>query len=87
MTIIIRGVTRCPICKQVHLDGEDLIGFPAIAVDGKAPEGDLGELNDAAVHRVCLEGRPDLIEVLLAHPVMAKIVRDCFPDLPTSENG
>jgi hypothetical protein len=85
MTIIIRGVTRCPICKQVHRAGDDLIGFPAIAVDGKAPDGDLGDLNDAAVHRACLEERPDLIEVLLGHPVTGKIVRDSFPDLPTSE--
>lgn len=85
MTIIIRGVTRCPICREIHRDGDDLIGFPAIGIDGKAPGGDLGDLNDAAVHRHCLESRPDLIKVLLSHPVMADIVTACFPDMFKSE--
>ena len=81
MAIVIEGLTICPICGNVHDEGQPLYMFPAIEVDGKAPDGDLGELNDAGVHKECLENRPDLISILLNHGYMAGFIAEHFPEL------
>lgn len=51
MAIIIRGVSRCPICGEVLEEGQPLVAFPAFL----SPGDDLWRYSDSAMHEHCFE--------------------------------
>ena len=62
MALIILGSTRCVICREVLVEGDETVGFPAFLPASHA----LFELSDGAMHRRCLNGddRRDELESL-----------------------
>jgi hypothetical protein len=55
MAILLRGMTRCPICGIVIEEGDEVVLFPHVVINEADP---LYALSDAACHRSCLNGDP-----------------------------
>jgi DNA-directed RNA polymerase subunit N (RpoN/RPB10) len=51
MAIVILGKTRCALCGDLLLEGEDVVSFPPLFCNQRDPA---WVLNDAGVHRSCL---------------------------------
>ncbi|MCB9916690.1 MAG: hypothetical protein H6828_16320 [Planctomycetes bacterium] len=66
MAIFLLGLSRCPICEEVHETSEGVELLPAVAWGESDP---LWELSDAAVHASCLA--PDPRQPLLARVLEA----------------
>ena len=50
MAIVIRGVTRCPVCGGVLSEHDAVVGFPPVVFR----ESDAKRMSDAAAHESCL---------------------------------
>jgi hypothetical protein len=55
MAILLRGKTRCPICRKVIEEGDEAVTFPHFILNGKDP---LSALSDSACHSACVNAYP-----------------------------
>lgn len=56
MAILIRGKTRCALCRRELLDiRTDVVMFPPFVANRRSP---LLVFHDAALHRTCVESHP-----------------------------
>lgn len=51
MALLVRGRSRCPICRETILEGEEVYLFPHIF----GPDHPAHVLSDAAAHRRCVD--------------------------------
>ncbi len=55
MAIVIRGLTKCPLCAELIADGQSIVSTPHFV---ESPEHPLWPFSDAAMHYSCFQKWP-----------------------------